>query len=117
MLWSVVSTETHEVGHLSTIGTQKGNLENSIARLRSRSRRNSSRSSKKKVLRRTLATNSGVRECVGSCSEVTNLPLFGIYMRVDERVQYCNLCRTNETYMVNRNLVNTLNTDEKVYFE
>ena len=68
-------------------------------------------------LRRTLATNSGVRECVGSRSEVTNLPLFEVYMRAVDCTQYCNLCRTNETYMVNRNLVNTLNTDEKVYFE
>lgn len=71
----------------------------------------------RKSLRRTLATNSGVRERVWSRSEVNNLLISEVYMRAAECTQYCNLCRTNETYMVNRNLVNTLNTDEKVYFE
>lgn len=78
------------------------------------------RRTQKKVgrrMRRTLATNSRVRESVGSRSEVqfTSRPEY--ICECVEYKYYCNLCRPIETYMENRNLVNTLNPFEKVYFE
>ena len=77
VFWSVVRAETHKVGHHWVINNRHkmvilktvirvyevvvvGETVVGVAR--------------KKFERRTLATNSGVRECVGSCSEVTKPP-------------------------------------------